>query len=78
MGAAGRDRPLTGPAGIRETEPEPRLPARGSKPGAVSPDPSPFTVPAFLSTSPFPGLWVLRVPGGTRRDSAESPTLWVF
>jgi len=75
LGAAVRDRPRTGPAGVRETEPEPRLPARGSKSGAVFPDPSPFPVPAFLSLSPFPGLWVLRcpgAPGGTRRSRRPS------
>ena len=75
LGAAGRDRPRTGPAGVRETEPEPRLPARGSKSGAVFPDPSPFPVPAFLSLSPFPGLWVLRcpeAPSGTRRSRRPS------
>lgn len=77
LGAAGRDRPRTGPARVRETEPEPepRLPARGSKSGAVFPAPSPFPVPAFLSPSPFPGLWVLRcsgAPSGIRRSRRPS------
>ena len=76
LGAVSRGRPRTGPAGVREAEPEPRLPARGSRAGGSLPGPIPLPGARFPRSEPFSGP--LGAAGSSERDSAESPTLWVL
>lgn len=54
--AGGRGGPRAGPAGVREAEPEPRLPARGSRARGRLPSPIPLPGARFRRPEPLSGL----------------------